>query len=236
MKVAELARVWMIVGGRRDCLGTRGQFLAKSATGQASRDVAELARVWTSVGGSRDGLGTCAQFLANSAINLAMKYNQERKRKQRLSRVRPSQPPGRERRAPVGSGEPACDEVKGVCPESDPESRESLKFVGGRSSADGRRRHALVRDRRVPGHPTGITDSIESHRGYVATRRRAGGLGDEHPEYPEATPKGSAGENPPSGMGTGLAMKRGNSRGVKVPTTWHPPKEKHQHYTESGNN
>ena len=165
-----------------------------------------------------------------------MKHNQERKRKQRLSRVRPSQPLGREQRAPLGRGVSACDEVKGVCPESDPESRECVKFVGGRSLASGRRRNGLVRDRRVPGHPTGISDSIETHRGYVATRRRTGVLGDEHPEYPEATSKGSAGENPPSGMGIGLASKRGNSRRVKVPTTWHPPKEKHQPYTERGNN
>ena len=51
-------------------------------------------------------------------------------------------------------------------------------------------------------------------------------LGDELPEYPTATPPGSPGEGQPSGMGDGLAMKRGNTRGVKAPTHQNPLKGK----------
>ena len=68
----------------------------------------------------------------------------------------------------------------------------------------------------------GVTDSIESDRGYVATRRGLGLLGDELPEYQKATSPGSLRDGPPFGMGTGLALKRGNARGVKVLTYQHP--------------
>jgi len=173
-------------------------------------------------------------MIALSAFNLAMKHNQERKRKLRLSRVRPSQPPGRGRGVLKGSHCPACDEVKGVCPESDPEPRECVEFGGGRTRADGRRQQAWERQRRAPRHPPGVEDSIESDRGYVATRRRVELLGDEHPEYLTATTSGSFREGSPSGMGDGLAKKRGNSRGVKAPTKQSPPKGKHQRYTANG--
>ena len=165
-----------------------------------------------------------------------MRHNQERKRKLRLSRARPSQPPGRGRRVLKGHGSPARDEVKGVCPESDPEPRECMEIGEGRSLAEGRRQQARGRQRRAPRHTPGVTDSIGSAGGYVATRRRVEPLGDELPGYLSATTPGSGGESSPSGMGAGLASKRGNSRGVKAPTIQSPWKGKHQRHTESGTN
>ena len=123
-------------------------------------------------------------MIANFAFNLAMKHNQERKRKLRLSREGPSQPPGRSRRVQKGQGGSAFDEVKGVCPESDPEPRECVKFGEGRSFAKGRRQQSRERQRRAPRHTPGVADSIESDRGYVATRRRAELLGDGTPRVP----------------------------------------------------
>ena len=97
---------------------------------------------------------------------------------------------------------------------------------------DGSNTGPCVNDERAI-RPLGVTDSIESYRDHGTTRRRARLLGDELPEYPLATPSGSRGDGLPSGMGNGLAVKRGNARGVKVPTYQHPLKEKQRRYTES---
>ena len=125
-------------------------------------------------------------------------------------------------------------EVKGVCPESDPEPRKRVKGGGadtlqvGASNTD-----TCVKDECVV-RPPGVTDSIECCGGCGATRLRGRLLGDELPEYLRTTPQGSPGNGPLSGMGAGLAMKRGNARGVKAPTLLQSWKQKHRRYTGSG--
>ena len=164
-----------------------------------------------------------------------MKHSRKRKEiNLELFRVRRSQPPGR------GGGVPKWlhqisefDEVKGVCPESEPEPRECMKV----EDADPLRKGAgntgcRTKDEWQP-WSSGVTDSIESDRGYVATRRGLELLGDELPEYRKTTSPGSLRDGSPFGMRGGLAMKRGNSRGVKALTYQHPCREKHGHYPES---
>ena len=140
-----------------------------------------------------------------------------------LFRVRLSQPPGR------GGGASRwlhriseSFEVKGVCPESEPQPRDRVKFVDAEPLREGAgETDCRVKDKRQL-RSSGVTDSIEVDRGYGATRRGGGLLGDELPEYRSATSTGSWRDGPPFGMGTGLAMKRGNSRRVKVLTYQQP--------------
>ena len=105
-----------------------------------------------------------------------MKHSRESKAKLELFRVRLSQPPGREGRD-VSSHDAVLEsgEVKDVCSESAPEPRERVKVPDVyplRKGAD--KMGWRVKDERQL-RSGGVTDSIESDRGYGATRR---GLGD----------------------------------------------------------
>jgi hypothetical protein len=153
------------------------------------------------------------------------------KRETELFRVRSSQPPGRRSANQGGERRVETDEVKGECLESDPEPRERVKFGGADPLRKGAGQVAMGGKDEPMSRPPGVTDSIESVRGHGATRRREELLGDELPEYLSATTSGSGRDGSLSGMGDGIAMKRGNSRGVKAPTKQSPRKGKHQRYT-----
>jgi hypothetical protein len=164
-------------------------------------------------------------------FNLAMKNNRERRRKPKNSRVRPSQPPGRFARAHFRARRTEYDEVKGSSPESETKPRKFPKL----EMLIPYRRAQATRPRSPNGESLvrspGVVDSIESCEGSGSTRRRDEFLGAERPEYLLATPPGSGREGSLSGMGDGLAKKRGNARGVKAPTKQCPWQEKHQRYT-----
>ena len=159
-----------------------------------------------------------------------MKNSRERRREPKNSWVRPSQPPGRLPCAHVGTGRVEYDEVKGVCPESETKPREVAKsemlIPYRRAQAKWIRTQAGESKFQSPG----VADSIESYEGSGSTRRREELSGDEHPEYLLATTSGSGRDGSLSGMGDGIAKKRGNSRGVKAPTKQSPRKGKHQRY------
>ena len=162
-----------------------------------------------------------------------MEHNQERQQKLRLFRVRSSQPPGRDPDALKERRGPEHNEVKGVSPESEPQPRERLKF-GERPILCRRAQAKWTRATETsPCHTPGVTDSIELGGGYGTPRRTRRLLGDELPEYSRATLTGSPEDGSSFGMGTGLARKRGNSRGVKVPTNQSPLKGKHRRYAEN---
>lgn len=143
-----------------------------------------------------------------------------------LSRVRSSQPPGRQGMSGRLDGLAEDDEVKGVCPESETSPENCVKCEGADSLRnDAGHADTRARDECVSGLPG---SQIASSRPEDMEQPGRGPrlLGDELPEYPTATPPGSPGDGQSSGMGDGLAMKRGNARGVKVPTHQNLLKEK----------
>ena len=150
-----------------------------------------------------------------------------------LFRVRSSRPPGREGVFGKPKGLSKYDEVKGVCPESEPQPRDRIECEGADSlEKDAGNTVTRTNDERVSGLPGSQTASSPTE----VMEQPGGGprlLGDELPEYPQATPLGSPGDGQPSGMGDGLALKRGNARGVKAPTHPNSSQEKHRRYTES---
>ncbi len=163
-----------------------------------------------------------------------MKHSRESKAKLELFWVRPSQPPSRGGRTVFARiCCPESTEVKGVCLESEPQPRKSMKYLDGYPMRIGAAYMGWCAIDECQLRSSGVTDSIEVDRGYVATRRRVGFLGDELPEYRVATSPGSRRDDPPLGMGSGLAMKRCNSRRAKVPTSQHPWTGKHGHYPGS---
>ena len=161
---------------------------------------------------------------------MTMRVEKENRKEIELFRVRSSQPPGRRSANQGGERRVETDEVKGVCLESGPEPRECLNFGGADPLRKGAGHVATGVNDEPMDRPPGVTDSIESVRGHGATRRRGELLGDELPEYLLATTSGSGRDGSLSGMGDGLAQKRGNSRGVKAPTKQSPRKGKHQRY------
>jgi hypothetical protein len=163
-----------------------------------------------------------------------MKHNHESRAELELFRVRPSQPSGRRGGTVFGQSDLfEFDEVKGVCPESDPEPRERVKVPDVYPLPKGADNMGQCTRDECWSQSGGVTDSIESDRGYAATRRGARRLlRDEHLGYRQATLAGSGREGQPLGMETGLVMKWGNAHGVKVSTYDRPWKEKHRRYTE----
>ena len=167
-------------------------------------------------------------------FNLAMKNDRERRRKPKHSRVRPSQPPGRFVGVHLWARRTEYDEVKGISPESETKPRKVLKP----EMPIPYKRAQATRPRTKRGEflvwSPGVADSIESCEGCGSSRRREELLGAERPENLLATTSGSGREGSLSGRGDGLAMKRGNARGVKAPTKQSPWKGKHQRYTANG--
>ena len=150
-----------------------------------------------------------------------------------LFRVRGSRPPGR--RKGIGKPKPVSErsEVKGVCPESDPEPRKCMKGGGADSlRKDAGHTERRARDERSSGLPGSQTASS-----YGQNMEQPGGevrlLRDKTREYSELSSTAKSGDGRLSGMGAGLAMKQGNARGVKAPTYQRPSREKQGRYAES---
>lgn len=150
-----------------------------------------------------------------------------------LFRVRVSRPPGR--REDFGKPKPVFErsEVKGVCPESDPEPRKCMKGGG----ADSLRKDAGHMERRANDERSSSLPGSQTASSYGKNMEQPGGaerlLRAERREYSELSSTAKSGEGHRSGMGAGLALKQGNACGVKAPTYQRPSREKQGCYAES---